>query len=139
MDERLIEAAVKRAMRSEFEWGRDDCCLWVCDLIREATGQDLAAPLRGYHSAAGAARKLKAYAGGGLCEAAVRLASEARLKPARLPYRGVLVGVVADLAGPALALFWKDRWIGRTIRGATVLPAHAATVAWRIPPCRLPS
>lgn len=138
MDELLINEAVERAMRKDFEWGSDDCCLWVCDLIEAATGVDLAAPLRGYRSAAGAARRLRSYAGGGLCEAAVKLAAKAHLKPAARPYRGVLVGVVADAAGPALAIFWKDRWIGRTIRGITTLPAHTATVAWRLP-CRRPS
>lgn len=136
MDKNLIEAAVERAMAGEFHWGRDDCCLWVCDLVREATGVDLAQPLRGYRSEFGAARRLKAYAGGGLCEAAVKLAAAAGLKPAGRPYAGVLVGVVADVNGPALALFWKDRWVGRTQRGVTVLPPHAATIAWRLPACR---
>ena len=131
----IINAAIERAAQSDFEYGVDDCCLWVCDLVAELTGVDLADPLRGYRSQFGAARKLKSYAGGGLCEAAIKLANAAGLRPAGRPYQGVLVGVVADVNGPALALFYRGRWIGRTIRGVSVLPPHSATVAWKLPPC----
>lgn len=135
MDQQLIEAACRRAMASDMKYGVDDCCLWVCDLIAQATGVDLAAPLRGYRSRLGACRKLKAFAGGGLCEAAVKLAAAARLKPASSPWSGELVGVVADANGPALALFHNGAWLGRTTRGVTALPPHAAVIAWRLPPC----
>ena len=136
MDEHLIKAAMERAMQKDMEWGVDDCCLWVCNVIMEYSGRDLAMPLRGYHSRIGAYRTLKKFAGGGLCEAAVKLAVMAALKSAKWPWKGTLVGVVADKNGPALALFWRGMWVGRTERGITGLPASAGVVAWEIPPCR---
>lgn len=136
MDRHLIDAAVERAMGKDMEWGRDDCCLWVCDLIADATGADLAKPLRGYRSRIGAARRLKAFAGGGIVEAAVKLAATARLKPAAWPWSGELVGVVSDANGPALAIFHNGAWLGRTQRGVTALPPHAAVIAWELPKCR---
>lgn len=45
-------------------WGQQDCCLFACDWILEATGLDLAADFRGtYDSAISAARVLKTHNG----------------------------------------------------------------------------
>jgi hypothetical protein len=43
-----------------FAWGAQDCCLFAADGIAEITGVDLAAELRGYTTALGAARRARA-------------------------------------------------------------------------------
>lgn len=137
MDRHLIDAAVERAMGSNFAWGRDDCCHWPCDIIRAACGIDLMKPLRGkYRSAIGAGRAMKKFAGGGLVETAIKLAMINALKRVEFPFSGDLVGVVSDANGPALALFHNGAWLGRTQRGVTMLPPHAAVIAWELPTCR---
>lgn len=55
----FIEARRKRA----FSWGQQDCALFAADGIQEMTGVDLAADLRGYKSASGAAKRIKAAGG----------------------------------------------------------------------------
>jgi hypothetical protein len=47
--------------RSEwpFTWGSHDCCLFAADCIHAMTGVDLAAALRGYTTALGAARRAR--------------------------------------------------------------------------------
>ena len=137
MDKDLIDSAVERAMRKEMEWGFDDCSLWVCDIILEHSGVDLAQLLRGkYASRSEAYRLMNIFSGGGLVETAVRLAKIAGLKRVEFPWDGCLVGIVADANGPALALFWNDAWLGRTERGVTILPPSAGVIAWEVPPCR---
>jgi hypothetical protein len=42
-----------------FAWGSRDCCLWAADAVEAMTGDDFAAPLRGYSTRFGALRKLK--------------------------------------------------------------------------------
>lgn len=135
MDRRVIDAAVdaaiEEAMLRDMVWGRDDCSLWVCNAVVSAGGPDFAAALRGYDSAAGAARALKAHAGGGLKEAAVKIAGEFSLKEARRPFRGDLIGMVMSPHRPSLALFWQGGWIARSERGIVRLPADAGLIAWR--------
>jgi len=135
MDRHLIDeamqAAIERAMLKDMEWGRDDCSLWACDVPRAVTGLDLAEPFRGYHSRFGAARALKTFAGGGLIEAAIKVAATARLKPACRPFRGDLIGIVMSPDRPSLALFWRGRWVARSETGVVHLPAVAGIIAWR--------
>lgn len=132
MDLLMIEE-IEDAMRREFKWGEDDCCLWACNVVKRVCGIDLARPLRGYSNSFGAARKLKDYAGAGLCEAAIKLAARSHLKPASRPYRGNLIGVVVTPEGPALALLWRGRWVARTRDAVTFLPLTSVAMAWRLP------
>lgn len=47
-----------------FAWGANDCCLFAADWVREVTGLDLAAPLRGtYADALTAARIVHCHGG----------------------------------------------------------------------------
>lgn len=55
--ERLSLFIVERRDRA-FDWGEADCCLTCADSALAMTGEDFAAPLRGYRSAFGAARRL---------------------------------------------------------------------------------
>lgn len=136
MDLRLINAAIDRALMGPMVWGVDDCCLWVCDLIAAQTGVDLAAPLRGYSSRLGAARKLREFAAGGLPEAAIKIARQHGCKPAGKPYGGDLWAVVVTPAGVGLAVWHGSGWLGRTADGVGVVPPWQAVLVWRFPSCR---
>lgn len=127
----MIEA-IEKAMRYSMVYGIDDCCLWVSDRVFEICGIDPAGPLRGYNSKLGAAKTLKRFAGAGLPEAAVRLASIAGFKPAARPYYGNLIAVVSSVEGPMLAILWRNRWVVRAEEGVSFLPLNSAVMAWRI-------
>ena len=139
--ERLNAALAARKDRP-FEWGRNDCGLFACDLLQAVSGIDFAAPFRGkYKSARGAARVLKRFAGlpasakatAGL-EAAVEKIAEARnreeVKPL-MAQRGDLV--LLDMPeGPALGVC-LGAWVaaaGET--GMVRVELREARRAWRI-------
>lgn len=42
-----------------FEWGQNDCCLFVANAILEITGNDVSTPYRGYKTRLGAMKKIK--------------------------------------------------------------------------------
>lgn len=137
MDQHIIDAACVRAMMKDMTWGTDDCSLWVCDIILEETAADLAKPLRGkYRTRAGAMRVMKRFCGGGLVETALTLAGAHELKRVEFPWAGTLVGIVAGEQGPTLALFFENKWLGRTETGYRVLPASFGVMAWELPTCR---
>lgn len=135
MDRHLIDvaiaASIEAAMRRDMQWGFDDCSLWPCNTIASTGRADFAAALRGYGCRFGAARALKKFAGGGLIEAALKLAEQHRLAQACRPFRGDLIGVVMSPQRPSLALFWRGKWVARSQTGVTYLPPMAGIMAWR--------
>lgn len=140
MDGQLIDRAISKAAMASMVWGRDDCCLWVADIVLEATGIDIASPLRGYRSAAGAISALRKYAGGGIIEAATRRAKEIGVPALLHPHApdSHAIGIVASPDGPALALHHAEWpvWYARSADGIAALPIHSAVMAWETPPCR---
>lgn len=46
-----------------FEWGSNDCCMFVFRVAEAITGIDYAKPYRGYKTSKGAARRLLKYGG----------------------------------------------------------------------------
>jgi hypothetical protein len=53
-----LAAFVRQHRARPFDWGGADCCLSTADGVAAFTGQDFAAPLRGYCSRFGAMRAL---------------------------------------------------------------------------------
>ena len=62
----MMDAAdfIARTRRLTFKWGEIDCCLWSANYVREATGIDPAADLRGCYSTAFGARQVLMAQGG---------------------------------------------------------------------------
>ncbi len=117
-----------------FQWGVHDCCTFACDVIRDAGGVDYAAPFRGrYRTAAGAARVLRRFAGGGLEAAAEKIAQDNGLEevPPLMAQRGDFV--LLDAAeGPALGVCLGATFIAAGPAGAVTLPLKRARRAWRV-------
>ena len=51
---RRLTVAIEIRADRRFAWGRFDCCLAACDLVKAMTGEDPAKELRGYKDARGA-------------------------------------------------------------------------------------
>ena len=57
----------------QFKWGKDDCCLFACDVIKATTGIDPASSFRGkYETALGAYKELKRQGFEGIMDVADR-------------------------------------------------------------------
>ncbi len=127
-------AAVAARRDVPFKWGVNDCALFACDVIREATGADHAAPFRGrYKSARGAVRVLKEFAGGGLeetAEAITRAGGMAEVPPLTAQ-RGDFILAETE-AGPALAVCLGARAALVGESGMVTYPPPAWRRAWRV-------
>ncbi len=130
--ERLADG-LAAARDRPFAWGRHDCALFACELVGAATGVDYAADFRGrYRSAAGAARLLKRFAGGGLEAAAEKITRDNGLEevPPLMAQRGDFV-LVDETAGPALGVCLGSHIVAAGPMGAVLRPLDAARRAWR--------
>jgi hypothetical protein len=111
-----------------------DCCLFACDVIADAGGRDFAAPFRGrYRTAAGAARVLRRFAGGGLEAAAEKITQDNGLEevPSLMAQRGDFV-LVDETEGPALGVCLGETFVAAGPAGAVTLPLKRARRAWRV-------
>ena len=129
-----LSAAIAAAEGRAMVWGRDDCCLWVADIVRARTGLDGAAAFRGrYRSRHGAAKALKAVHGGGLIEAITAIAAQFGwpVIDADAAADGD-IAIIDTTLGPALAIMSGDYWIGRIDGGVSATPRDLAVKAWRV-------
>jgi hypothetical protein len=60
----VLSCFVAQRTHVPFAWGAQDCCLFAADGVAAITGTDLAADLRGYSTALGAARRARAAGAG---------------------------------------------------------------------------
>ena len=127
MDQSKLETFLLERRFAPFEWGRNDCCLFVADAVEAMHGVDFAANLRGYRTRFGAARRL-AKAGG-----LAKLVDE-MLAPisASLTRRGDVVMFNAE-GGDALGLCVGRKFAAAGPSGVTFFDMSYVTRAWRCP------
>jgi len=128
-----LEAAVTERAGKPFQWGDHDCCLAVCDVVKEMTGTDLARGLRRYKTKRGAMNRMGRF--GGVAGVAAAMAEKYHVEEIDPPFcqRGDVVVIEAD-QGPTLGIVWLD---GRTVMAASEVgwsehPLEKATRAWRV-------
>ena len=118
-----------------FEWGRQDCCLFVCDGILTITGLDPAAKLyRGkYRDALGAARLLKKHGGvEALAEKVCTAHGFFELSTPLIAQRGDVLLLDTAAHGPALGLCVGSQIAAAGPLGLTFSPVGVARRAWRV-------
>lgn len=121
-----LEALLRQRWAQPFEWGVNDCWLFVADCILAQTGVDPATPLRGaYSSAMGAGRIVHGI--GGL----PRGVSSFLGAPLRSPLLACS-GDIGHTGSGALALCLGERWVSPGARGLVLMPMAAADTAWRV-------
>lgn len=127
-----------RTMALPWSWGLCDCTTWVADWVRETTGRDPAAALRGrYSTALGCRRVIEAHPGGLAGIAAEGLAS---IGAAEICPGDAMAGDVAVIIGgaegqPAEVAAIRGIggcWLAKIDGGIARHPADAAVRAWRI-------
>ena len=132
-----LDEFVRANQDRRFEYGKWDCCLFVCDAIIEMTGVDLAVSLRGkYSTRAGALRAISEQLGTASILAVAENAAAAHHMP-EVPvlqaHRGDMV-VVARGRDHSLGLVALN---GRGVivtskRGLWRLPLSRAVRAWQV-------
>ncbi len=131
--ERLHDALSELRGRP-FRWGQQDCALFACDVVAATTGVDYAAPFRGrYRTAAGAARALRRFAGGGLEAAAEKITQDNKLEEVSplMAQRGDFI-LLDETAGPALGVCLGETFVAAGPSGTVTLPLTRARRAWRV-------
>ena len=134
-----MSRALAARRETPFAWGRHDCALFACDVAEAVCGIDFAAPLRGrYGTKRGAYAVLDDFAGGGLEQAAEKIASDhvcAEVAPL-MARRGdiILAEIPVDRASAdALGICLGERIAFAAERGFVQLPLVKARRAWRVP------
>lgn len=130
-----LHAYLTSCRARRFEWGRWDCCLFVCDAVQVVTGTDPAAAFRGeYQSCLGALRAIHYVGDACTLEGVVRRVTAAlgmaEVRPS-FAQRGdvVLVGPPHD----CLALVGlRGEILAATEQGLAEVPAQFALRAWRV-------
>lgn len=131
----LLDDYLHSCLCRTFAYGSFDCCLFVCDAIREMTGVDVAAPFRGqYTSRKQAYRAIENYAGRATVEAVSERVTQdhgmPEIAPARAQ-RGDVLLVRRKL--DSLALVGLDgRYLAAAERGYEYVPSQLVTRAWRV-------
>lgn len=134
--EKILAEAVERARREPFVWGTHDCCMWVCNVVREIDGRDPAAWFRGrYRTKRHAYALLRKFAGGGVAETWAKIARElgfAEVPP--LSAQRADVVLVRTPLGDALGLCIGGKIACAGPNGLDFFPlTHPAVLrAWRI-------
>lgn len=123
--ERLDRFLAQRR-HQRFQWGVQDCCLFVADAVRELYGVDPAEGLRGYRSERGAARIVRQLGGvagigasrfGAACEVL-----QAQVGDVLLVHTG---------SRDSLALCVGAHWLAPGAAGLVAGPLSEARSAWR--------
>ncbi|MBG1232969.1 DUF6950 family protein [Aestuariivirga litoralis] len=132
MDAHIVNAACAQALSQPMQWGVDDCCKWVANIIQQATGKDLMEGIAPYGDRYEALQVIREYGGHGLHDAAIKMAALHGFPELRAPFSGDLFGLVPlKEEGFAIGLFFEGKWLCRNETGVTVLPPDHCLVAWR--------
>lgn len=114
-----------------FEWGTNDCGLYIADAVKAMTGEDIAHDFRGkYKTETGAKRQLAKLYGGGLDKV-----MDAKLERIEVPFvqRGDVVLFAGDL-GPTLGIYFNGGVFSSGPDGSVFLDASFDKIlmAWRV-------
>lgn len=121
-----LAAFVASREGAAFAWGQHDCALFVCDAIKEFTGHDPAADVRGYKSERGAARVVKSL-GGMRAIGASRFGAEIHPMQAQVGDVGLI-----EMAGrESFVLCGGSVWVGAGATGLVRLGRGLGLMAWR--------
>jgi hypothetical protein len=132
-----MDVFLRTHAHDRFVYGSWDCCLFVCDAIREMTGVDPAQDFRGkYQSRKQAYALIKDSSGAGSVQA-ITAAITAKFDMPEIPVRRAQYGDIVLIERPSdyslglIALNWSEI-IACRARGLSRVPLNLALRAWRV-------
>lgn len=131
--EREIIVAMNAAVVRQMTWGKDDCALWVADILRKTQGFDPAADFRGHYRSKNGAHRLLGK--GGLLRALRRISRRhhwVKINPAWAKTGDVGICISADGTPSTLICRKKGWFVGRSEAGFCAISADKVRWAWSI-------
>lgn len=125
----IIERHLRRWAATDFVWGETDCSIVLADYVRDLTGRDGAAALRGRY-----ASEADAWALGrrdGLAAIVGACAARAGLQPTTAPVRGD-IGVFARGGLEFAGLCLGERWAVKSTEGLLFVSGASVIAAWSV-------
>lgn len=129
----LVSEHVQKWARIPFAWGTADCCIVLADYVRDVTGIDGAAPLRGAYADRAGWRAL----GDDLSAIVGQCAARVPLDPTSSPQRGD-IGVIQVVSRAGIVTIGgiclkPGQWAAKEIRGVTIASEPEVVSAWSVP------
>lgn len=125
-----LTAYLVRCSRHPFVWGRNDCATFIADWVREATGCDGMADLRGCYTTQDGAERLHGPLG--LVGTVRRCARRVGLLRTLGAHPGD-IAVVRHGREIGCAIRTARGWALRIDRGLVVVPSARVIAAWAVP------
>lgn len=126
-----LSAQIHARMKEPFVWGRQDCCLFAMDCVKAMTGEDMAAPFRGYTSQKQALRMLKKHGGiAGIAEAVAYKYTIPEIRPSMARRGDVCLFDIGH--GDTLGIRAGENIFAPGPDGLVAFPMLQALRAWRI-------
>ena len=123
----ILAAYIKNA--KPFEWGKNDCCLFSANFVKDITGIDYAEAFRGkYSTEKGAYLALKRHGKGSIVDTVSELLTEI---PVPMCGRGDVAAYESD-TGPALGICIGERTAFLGPGGVSSVLTADCIKAWRI-------
>ena len=123
-----LDAAVETARSWRFAWGRNDCALWTASVVRDLTGEDFAADLRGRYRTRNGALVVMARAGGLACIVTRCLGDPV---PITRAHRGDVCLACFD-TGPSIGVCIGDRVAFTAPTGLSLVGLLECELAWHV-------
>jgi hypothetical protein len=130
--EKKLADFIEERSDKPFEWGKNDCCLFVADAVKAITGIDYAASFRTkYENKNGAYKALKKFASGDIIETIKKIANQNNFKEIspKLAKRGD-IGIVYPKQALVICLGSKWAWQGE--KGLEFISYKDIFIAWSI-------
>lgn len=122
-----FDSFIQSRMRSPFEWGTNDCCMFAADAVLAAHGIDHAEDVRGSYSTEKEARRLLRRLGG-----LAAIASRGGDEIAPLMANVGDVGLIAQEERELLGVCVGGVWLVPTRDGLCAVQIDAAKRAWSV-------
>lgn len=129
----ILAGEIEKAESEPFEWGVNDCCLWVSSVVKAFTGVDYALGFRdSYTTEAEATAIIKGMGDDGTLLSAVRfLLSDLEEMNINFAQRGDIV--LATIAGnQTIGIATGSGIAFKTFDGLIRLPRSKCDIAWRV-------
>lgn len=129
----VIAMHLRRWATTEFAWGRTDCAIVLADYVRDLTGKDGAAHLRGRYATKAGCNRVCGFLRRGLAAVVGECAANAGLAACEVPQRGD-IGVLkfTELAFAGALCLGDDRWALKSPDGLMTVNRPTIVAAWSV-------
>lgn len=129
----IIAKHLRHWATTEFAWGRTDCAMVLADYVKDLTGIDGAAHLRGRYTTKVGCNRVSGFVRRGLVAVVDECANIVGLPACVVPQRGD-IGVLqfAERASAGAICLGDDRWALKSPEGLMTVTRPRVVAAWSV-------